>query len=192
MLTQEQILENKTKFIELLSELNIDITNLFKYLEAIDYFNQPLTANGQGAYPGGLCSYALASFRELSQLIIAYCPTVYTKEDAIKVALFKDIFRAELYEQYNANIKNETSGVWESVKAYRTKKDHPTFGDLGFSSFMITKHFIELSDDQIEAICLASSRTLSGQDMPEVLRSYKLSTLTIMAELAVRYISEWE
>jgi len=192
MLTQEEILENKTKFIGLLSELNIDITNLFKYLEAVDYFNQPLTSTGQGAYAGGLCKYALASFRELSQLILAYCPNLYTKEDAIKVALLKDIFRAELYEPYIANVKNDQTGAWESVQAYRTKKEHPSFGDIGFSSYMIAKHFVPLTDDQIEAICLAPIKSLNGPDIHDVLRSYKLSTLTIMAEMAVRYISNWE
>ena len=51
-------------------------------------------------YAGGLCQYSLDLYYELAQLVNAYFPGKYTEEDVIKVALFKDIYKAELFEPY--------------------------------------------------------------------------------------------
>ena len=59
MLNNEQLYTNKVKFIELLTKLNIDLTQLVKYLDETDYFNKPASTQYFRAYPGGLCQYAL-------------------------------------------------------------------------------------------------------------------------------------
>ena len=107
MLNETQIYNNKMKFLELLSKLNIDLTSLTKYLDAQDYFNKPASSQFLRPYPGGLCQYALDLYYELAQLVNAYCPGKYTEEDVIKVALFKDIYKAELFEAYTKSVKND-------------------------------------------------------------------------------------
>jgi len=192
MLTQEQIANNKIKFIELLSKLNIDLTMLMKYFEGTDYFNKPLSykKGDIGYYAGGLCEHALKLYYELGMLCNAYRKDKYSEEDVIKVALFKDIYKAELYEAYYRNVKNDDTGNWESVIDYRIKEVRPTFGDLSFSSYMIAKHFIELNDEQIEAICMASSNESCGGDIHDIRCSYPLVTLTRMAEFASLYLED--
>lgn len=188
MLTSQQIYENKIAYLELLAKLNIDLTTLSKYLDSIDYFNKPLTAQNFRAYPGGLCDYALDLYNELSQLARAYCPNKYTDEDIIKVALFKDLYRASLYELTTKNVKNDATGQWESVPCYKVTDMRPTFGDIGFSSYMIAKNFIQFSDEQIEAIINSEFKGGAMNDIQEVRKNYKLVTLTGMADIVCYYL----
>lgn len=189
MLTDEQKFENKQKFVDLLAMAGIDITAVMKYLESVDYFEKPATTQYNGSYAGGLCEYALKLCHELGVLCNAYCPGQYKEADVIKVALFKELYRAEMYESYSKRQLNEATGQWETIVAYRTKDNRPTFGDLGFSSYMIAKYFVEFTDEQIEAIVQATGLNNYSVDIRDVMKSYKLVTLTKMADLAVNYLS---
>ena len=189
MLTSEAIYKNKYKYLELLTKLNVDLTDFSKFLDSVDYFNKPATTQYFRAYQGGLCQYALDLYYELSQLAHAYFPAGrYTEEDVIKVALFKDLYRAILYEECDKN--QMVDGKWQTVKGYKYKDERPTFGDLGFSSYMVAKHFFNFTDEQIEAITQADSRESYAGDIHDILRSYPLVTLTRMADLAAQYLEE--
>lgn len=188
MLTSDQIYNNKMQFFELLAKLNIDLTDLSRYLDAVDYFNKPVTMQFFKPYAGGLCQYALDLYYELAQLVNAYCPGKYTEIDVIKVALFKDIYRAEMFEAGTKNVKNEITGKWEEVQGFKYKEVRPTFGDLNFSSYMIAKHFVDFTDEQIEAITQADTKDSYAGDIHDILRSYSLVTLTKMADLAAMYL----
>lgn len=190
MLTLEQKDNNEIKFMELLAKLNIDLTDLNKFLDQIDYFNKPASIQYMGAYPGGLCEHALKVAHELGVLCTAYFPGRYTEEDVIKVALLKDIYKATMYEAYLKNVKDEDTGKWTTVPAFRTKEgfNRPVFGDLGFSSYMQIKNFVNLTNEQIEAI-VHSRPTDFAPDSHEVFRAYPLVTLTRMAEMAACYIN---
>lgn len=187
MLSAEQKYTNKTKFINLLSTLNIDLTALTKYLAGVNFFEKPLTAQYNRAYAGGLCEQALAMYEELTKLCNLYFPNRYTNEDIIKVALFKDLIRADWYEGYYKNVKNEQTGTWEQVQAYRVREDRLTYGEMGFSSYMLARHFIEFTDEQIEAICHSSYKDAFTSDIHDIFRTYPLTALTRMAEIAVNY-----
>ena len=152
MLTVEQKNNNEIKFMELLSKLNIDLTELNKFLDEIDYFNKPASTQYFNAFTGGLCKYALDLYFELAQLVNAYFPGRYTEEDVIKIALLKDLYRAELYESYLKNVKNDATGQWEVQPAFKYKEDRPTYGDINFGSYMIAKRYVTFTDEQIEAI----------------------------------------
>ena len=186
MLDQEKIYQNKLKFMELLTKLNVDLTDFSKFLDAVDYYNKPASTTYFKAYQGGLCQYALDLYYELCQLVNAYAPGKYTEEDVIKVALFKDLYRAILYEECKKNVY--VDGKWQEVKSYKYKEDRPTFGDLGFSSYMVAKHFFDFTDEQIEAITQADTKEQYAGDIHDILRSYPLVTLTKMACLAAQYL----
>ena len=190
MLTLEQKNNNEIKFMELLTKLNIDLTEITKLLDQVDYFNKPASTQYTGAYPGGLCEYALRVVHELGVLCNAYFPGRYTEEDVIKVAFFKDFYKATMYETYMKNVKNDSTGQWESVPAYKTKEgcNRPVFGDLGFSSYMQIKDIIPLSTEQTEAIVYSRISDFAP-DIYEVFKSYPLVALTRMAEMAAIYIN---
>lgn len=190
MLTQEQKNNNEIKFMELLTKLNIDLTDINKFLDQIDFFNKPATTQYMGAYPGGLCEHALKVAHELGVLCNAYYPGRYTEEDVIKVAFFKDVYKATMYEAYMKNVKNDETGQWELIPAYKTREgfNRPVYGDLGFSSYMQVKNLISLTDEQVEAI-VYSRITDFAPDIHEVFRTYPLVTLARMAEMAACYIN---
>lgn len=187
MLTPEQIQNNKIKFIELLSALNVDLTSLTEYLNQVDYFNKPASYQYFKAYPGGLCQYQLDLFYELAQLVNAYCPGKYTKEDVIKVALFRDLYRAEMCEHFKKNQKNDVTGQWDEVIAYRTTENRRVFGEIGFSSYMVAKDYISFTTEQIEAI-MHSHPSDYNVDIHLIKREYPLVALTCMADIAASYI----
>ena len=190
MLTVEQKNANELKFMELLTKLNIDLTEISKLLDQVDYFNKPATTQYKGAYPGGLCEYALQFAHELGVLCNAYFPGRYSEVDVIKVALFKDIYKAVMYETYQKNVKDEVTGQWTSVAAYKTKEgiNRPVFGDLGFSSYMQIKDLVPLTTEQIEAIVYSRISDF-GPDIHEVFKMYPLVALARMAEMATTYIN---
>ena len=190
MLSVEQKNANEIRFMELLAKLSIDLTEISKFLDQIDYFNKPASAQYFGAYPGGLCEHALRVAHELGLLCNAYCTGKYREEDVIKVALFKDLYKATMYEAYMKNVKNDTTGQWESVPAYKTREgaNRPVYGDIGFSSYMQIKNLISLTDEQIEAI--VQSRTSDFvPDIHDICRTYSLVALTKMAEMAALYLN---
>lgn len=189
MLNQEQKNNNEIRFMELLARLNIDLTEISKFLDSVGYFDAPASTQYAGAYPGGLCEYALRFAHELGILCNAYYPDRYSEEDVIKVALFKDIYKATMYEAYMKNVKNEETGQWESIPAYKTRDsaNRPVYGDLGFSSYMQAKRLTDFTDEQTEAIVYSRISDFAP-DIHEVCRSYPLVTLTRMAEMAALYI----
>lgn len=190
MISQEQKNNNEIKFIELLARLNIDLTEINKFLDQINYFNAPASTQYVGAYPGGLCEHALRVAHELGVLCNAYYPGRYSEEDVLKVALFKDIYKATMYEAYMKNVKNETTGQWEAVPAYKTREgmNRPVYGDLGFSSYMQIKDLLHLNTEQTEAIVYSRPSDFAP-DIHDVFRNYPLVTLTRMAEMAALYIN---
>ena len=191
MLTQQQKDANEIKFMELLTKLNIDLTEINKLLDKVDFFNKPASTQYFRAYPGGLCEHALTVAHELGILCNAYCPGRYTEEDVIKIALFKDIYKATMYEAYMKNVKNDETGQWEAVPAYRTREGNArqVYGELGFSSYMQIKDLIQLTEEQIEAIVYARISDFSP-DIHDVFRTYPLVILTRMAESAATYLNQ--
>ena len=189
MLTIEQKNSNEIRFIELLTKLNIDLTEFNKFLDQIDYFNAPASTQYIGAYSGGLCEHALRVAHELGVLCNAYYPGRYTEEDVIKVALLKDIYKATMYETYMKNVKDEATGQWITIPAYKTREANmrSVFGDFALSSYFQIKNFIALTDEQSLAIIHSTGNF--PPDIHDVMRTYPLVTLTRMAEIAATYIN---
>ena len=188
MLTVEMKNNNEIRFMELLAKLNIDLTDISKLLDQVDYFNKPASAQYAGAYPGGLCEYALKSAHELGVLCNAYFPGRYTEEDVIKVALFKDFYKATMYEGYMKNVKNDLTGNWESVPAFRIREGthRPVYGDFALSSYFQIKNFISLTDEQ--SLAIVHSTGNFPPDIHDVMRTYPLVALTRMADTAAAYL----
>lgn len=188
MISQEQKNNNEIRFIELLSKLNIDLTEINKLLDRIGYFDAPASTQYMGAYPGGLCEHALKTAHELGVLCNAYFPSRYSEEDVIKVAFFKDIYKATMYEAYMKNVKDEESGQWTAVPAYKTREgtNRPVYGDLALSSYFQIKKFISLTDEQ--SLAIIHSTGDFPPDIHEVMRTYPLVALTRMADTAATHL----
>lgn len=193
MLDVSQIGENKTRYLELLSKLDEDTSKFVYYLNSprVDFFNKPFNNKPDVAYAGSLCEHCVKFYDELKKITDFYRPNYYSEKELIKVALFKDLYRAELYEAYNRNQKNDETGKWETVVGYRAKEERPVFGDIGFSSYMIARKFFNLDDDEVvEAI--VNSTMESELDSYQIRKAYSLVPFVLMAELALTYLQETE
>lgn len=188
MLSLEQIQENKIAYLKLLSTLHIDLSNIINYLESqrADFFNKPYSIYPDGAYAGALCEHSLKLYSELKHLCSMYAQNRYSEEDIIKVSLFVGFYKCELYELYFKNQKNEITGNWESVAAYRVKEARPTFGDVGLSSYLIAKKFIDLTDEQTMSIIYATNDSFIDSHL--IKKMFPLVSLTQMAEKAVNFL----
>ena len=190
MLTDEEIYQNQLEFMKLLAKLDIDLTKFSRYLDNVDYFHKPASLQFLRPYAGGLCKYALDVYYELAQLVNAYMPGKYTEQDVIKVALLKDLYRAEMFEACQKRVKDDAKGTWSTENGFKYKETRPTFGDFGFNSYMIAKYFFEFNDEQIEAITQSGTKDSYAGDIHDIFRSYPLVTLTKMADLAAQYLEQ--
>ncbi len=188
MLTDEEKANNKSRYCELLKQAVPNADSLISFLDGIGYFDAPATAQYNGAYSGGLCEYALKLAHELGVLCHHYKPGAYSAVDVLRVALLKEAYRAQMYELSRKNVKNDETGQWESVCFYKTKENRPFYGDLGFSSYMMLRSYVDFTDEQIEAIIHSTGLNSYSADIHDVLKSYPLVTLTRMADLAVNNI----
>lgn len=174
---------------------NDEKKHLIDFLSNGDYFYAPLTSDFEYSYNGGLAQYSLDILDNLLTLRRTNCYNKINADDETLtiLALFHSICKINYYEEYGKNEKvydnvngnkEDENGkfYWQTVKGYRMKsaKDRFTFGDYGFSSYMIISKFLPLSDEEVMAIVhynCGMDNNHSTRDIYEILRSYPLVAL---------------
>jgi len=190
-LTEEQRFDNKVRYLELLSELNFDMEKIIDFLERIDYFNGIFTSTGFGSYPGALCETALKLFDNMILLRDTYNIESVTREDIIKVALFRNFYKCALYEPIYKQQINPNTGATEEVLTFKVTNNRPVYGNNSFASYMLAKHFVDFTDDQILALCHGGFNEQSASDIYLIYESNPLVSLTHMADVATCYLAPW-
>ena len=71
MLTDENIYQNKMRYLQLLTKLGVDLTKLTDYLDSprADFFMKPYSTYPDGAYAGALCEHNLKLYDELVNMV---------------------------------------------------------------------------------------------------------------------------
>lgn len=172
MLTKEQIQENRITYLELIAKLGFDMAPFVAYLDAYDFFTAPYTAVQYRAYAGGLCQTALEFYRALAYVNKEFYNDFYKEEDLIKVALFRDLYRAELFE-YNA-----------AKNCYQTANERRSFGDIYTSSYIIGQEFTTFTQEQAMAI-LHGQANSTAKDLGKIRIDFPLVSLMAITELLV-------
>ena len=219
MLTDQQIMDNKNRFLELVRGIQregVDMERLIAQLEGSDFFDAPASAIYHNAFKGGLCAHSLNVYDSLKKL----CRSFYTpedpatgeqgemecpySEDSIRiVSLFHDFDKMNKYELYfmNKKIYSETGSKydemgkfdWKSVPGYKRKEDKDVFtiGTHGENSVYMTETFIPLSTEEHCAIINHHSK----YDNPNlnttgIYNKYHLACLLHLADMSATYILE--
>lgn len=219
MLTDQQIMDNKNRFLELVRGIQregVDMERLIAQLEGSDFFDAPASAIYHNAFKGGLCAHSLNVYDSLKKL----CRSFYTpedpatgeqgemecpySEDSIRiVSLFHDFDKMNKYELYfmNKKIYSETGSKydemgkfdWKSVPGYKRKEDKDIFtiGTHGENSVYMTETFIPLSTEEHCAIINHHSK----YDNPNlnttgIYNKYHLACLLHLADMSATYILE--
>ena len=219
MLTEERIIENKHRFLNLVKSITregVNMDRLIAQLEGSDFFEAPASAIYHNAFRGGLCDHCLNVYDTLVSICEAIYPdtcdemgNVISKnipysEDTLKiVALFHDFDKMNKYERTVQNKKvYSESGTkydemgkydWVSVPGYKRKDVKDTFvlGTHGENSVYMTETFIPLSAEEHSAIINHHSVYDNNKlDTTAIYSRYHLACLLHVADLTSTMVLE--
>ena len=218
-LTEQQIQNNKQRFINLVKSITregINMDRLLAQLEGSDFFEAPASAIYHNAFRGGLCEHSLnvydtlvdiceaiypAECDDMGNIVARGCPY---SEDSLKiVALFHDFDKMNKYERtvQNKKIYSETGSKydemgkydWVSVPGYKRKDAKDTFvlGTHGENSVYMTETFIPLSAEEHAAILAHHSVYDNNKlDTTTIYSRYHLACLLHVADLTSTMVLE--
>lgn len=123
------------------------------WLRTTDMYTCPASTQYHDSVPGGLVSHTLNVVERTLDLLKAEPFNSQVRvEDAVLVALVHDWCKIGLYDPYTKNVKNEETGVWEKVPAYRYNSDRSFCLGHGVSSMYLAMKFFKLSMEEAAAI----------------------------------------
>lgn len=216
MLSKEQIENNKQTFIELIKSIKrkFDKDKLIDWLtEKSDFFSAPASAKYHSNYEGGLCEHCLNVFYSLEALVNTFasdwkyeksedgtqgsetCIPRYDRDSIIIVGLLHDLSKANFYEKYFRNVKNEETNQWEKVEEYKTIDAHDRFiyGNHEETSEFMVRSFIPLTLEESIAILHHMGGTghdSSQTDLSIIYSKYNLACLLHAADLCSTFCLE--
>ena len=218
MLTEELIMQNKDRFLTLVTSIareGVNMERLVAQLEGSDFFYAPASAIYHNAFEGGLCDHCLKVYDTLVSFCESLWPTKTDEngntlrtcpfsEDTLKiVALFHDFDKMNKYERtvQNKKIYSETGTKydemgkydWVSVPGYKRKDNKDVFfiGTHGENSVYMTETFIPLSSEEHCAIISHSAVYDNPKlDTTAIYSRYHLACLLHVADLTSTMVLE--
>ena len=208
MLTAEQIEINKSRYLQLISTIEIegaDTQGLVDYLLSSDFFTAPASTLYHSNYEGGLCQHSLNVYDALCNLANMYAPNKYDYSSLVVVALLHDLAKVNFYEKYIMNKKhyhpagtkhdNQGNFDWIAEEAFKVRDAKERFlgGEHGFNSMIIANRYIPMTYEETLAILHHHFITESGKplmDITPIYNKYPLCTLLHIADMSATYIIE--
>lgn len=177
------------------------IDKFIKWLDSSDAKIAPASTKYHLSCEGGCIQHSLNVFNRLISLIqLEYaggeCP--YSNETIALVALCHDISKVNFYDIKYRNVKNNETGIWESVPYYTVKdsKNRFIFGTHSENSLYILRTFFKLSYEEELAIlhhmgCFDTSElTAPARNMMDAYKTSKLALLLHTADMLATCIDE--
>lgn len=208
MLTAEQIEINKSRYLQLISTIEIegaDTQGLVDYLLTSDFFTAPASTLYHSNYEGGLCQHSLNVYDALCNLANMYAPNKYDYSSLIVVALLHDLAKVNFYEKYIMNKKhyhpagtkhdNQGNFDWIAEEAFKVRDAKERFlgGEHGFNSMIIANRYIPMTYEETLAILhhhCGQGESKQLTDLSAILNKYPLITLLHMADFMSTFITE--
>lgn len=122
-----------------------------QWLRNTDFYNAPASTRFHESEPGGLIKHTLKVLNQVYQLLTIPAFSNVKLYEAVIVALAHDWCKIGVYESYMKNVKDETTGIWNKVPAYKRKDADIPFGH-GVASMYIAQKFFHLNMQQALAI----------------------------------------
>ena len=120
-------------------------------LRKSDFYRAPSSTRFHDCFEGGLVYHSLKVVQMIHKLRLTDIWHEVSLAGAVLCALVHDWCKIGLYEKYMKNVKDETTGVWEKVSAYRRKDSIYPMGH-GVSSFALASRYFRLSPEEALAI----------------------------------------
>lgn len=219
MLDETQIKEVKEEFIGLVNKLatirkDVDVENIVKTLEDLNFFMAPASKEYHCSFPGGLCLHSINVYKTLKKLIEDFAPGKYNEASILIVSLFHDVIRANLFDMTAKNEKvysnygkkddrfidpvtNKEVVMhydWKTSLGYATKpaEDRLTYGSRGFASYFLVSNFIPMTEEETITIVNQYSAfdNANVSDITTILSKYNLATFLHVADVIATYCIE--
>lgn len=124
---------------------------ILERLHKTSFYVDPASSIYHESHPGGLIDHCLKVVNEICDL---HKVTKFNKvpyDQAVLVALVHDWCKIGLYEQYEKNVKDDYTGKWRKVFAYR-RKDAPVPLGHGAASLHLAQQYFKFSLEESLAI----------------------------------------
>lgn len=200
ILTEEQVLQNKEDFKNLIYSItreNSNIEELLERLENSDFYVAPASTKYHGAYPGGLVDHSLCVYYNLKSLVENKHLEEVINEDSIKiVGLLHDIDKINKYTIYMKNVPpTEECPKWTKEQFYTTKDASELFvyGNHEQNSEYLVRQFIPLTIEESTAILhhMGSMAWDSAKDnIGVVYNKFPLAVLLYISDMLSTYIEK--
>jgi len=127
------------------------IERCLNWLNTTDFYVAPGSTIYHDAEPQGLIKHTLRVYNKLLELMMLPTFSQVKLYEAVIVALTHDWCKLNVYEQYKKNVKDEITGQWEQVDAYKYRGPQLPMGHGTTSMFMVMK-FMKLTTEQALAL----------------------------------------
>lgn len=127
------------------------VNKCLSWLRSGDFYEAPASTMYHESEPSGLLHHTLKVINKIHELKYVYTFKSVNIEDAVLVALVHDWCKIGLYEMYMRNQKNEQTGQWDKVVAYRRKDFILPMGHGATSMWQASKCF-NLSTEEALAV----------------------------------------
>lgn len=215
MLNQEQIDNNKKRFIGLIRQINregANLDDLIHKLEKSDFFTAPASTQYHSAFTGGLCYHSLNVFDELLKIIETHYPqSVIRTDDSFDIdpskcnickdsilitSLLHDFSKMSFYETSYRNVKDE-NGVWTKVPFIKVREaaDRFIYSTHGVNSEYMINRFMPLTLEESVAVI----NHMGGQEpgacnmdsgLSQIYNKYPLALFLHLADMAATFYCE--
>lgn len=182
---------NRKRFEEILKATDRDnIDYVLEDLESFGYFDAPASAQGHGAFPGGLLQHSLNVYDAalgVRRTIVEARPDLEKKlpmESIAIAALLHDVCKSNFYVPVKKKRKNEV-GLFEEYDTYEYQDQNFPVGHGEKSVIMLLQSGLDLTDDEIYAIRWhMGGWNLSRDDERSYREASKLSPLMTLIHTA--------
>lgn len=129
------------------------IQKCLSWLASTDFYSAPASTQYHDSYMGGLLKHSLKVADRALELhqSSAFAGLVYP-EDAVFCALVHDWCKIGLYRSYMKNVKDEGTGQWNQVPAFKYVDDRAICLGHGTSSMYLVMKFFNISIEEAAAI----------------------------------------
>lgn len=121
------------------------------WLRKSDFYEAPASTIYHESYRGGLLYHTLCVVTQIKDCRKINKFQNVPLENAVLVALIHDWCKIGLYESYTKNVKNDKTGQWEQVLAYKRTDPMIPLGH-GVGSLFLARSFFKLSVEESLAI----------------------------------------
>jgi hypothetical protein len=199
-------MNNKDRYIELLKSTNrAGVDKLIDTLEHSDFFKAPASTVYHSNFEGGLLQHSLNVYDCLKKMCDDYLPKRYSDDTIIIVSLLHDLSKKDYYEKIvrnqklykpNGSKRDEMGNFeWVAVSSYgiRQKEVRYVGADHGTNSVLLSRNYIELSDEEIIAIInhhAGMDNCFVNKDLDEIYNRFPLATMLHLADMQATYLLE--